>query len=566
MAVGDDENPARYDLGGYTRSVATDSAEAQRWFDQGLLWRYGFNHEAALRAFGRAADADPGCAMAHWGVAWANGPFYNRSWSDYPPEERRAALTDAHRAATRGLSLSASGPPVERALIEALVARYPQSDVADIATLERWQDDYVAAMRGVHARFPDDLDVAGLFVEAMMNRTPWALWDTATGRPAAEADTDESVHVLAEGIARAQATGGSHPALDHLQVHVLEMSPDPAAALPAADRIRESAPDAGHLLHMPSHIDVQLGRYREALAASDRAIAADRRYVAREGSRNFFTSSRCHNLHLKAYASMLAARWDDAISAADELLTNLPADLLRWAPPPLGHWLEGFVPMRLHVLVRFGKWRQLCEHPLPDDGDVYLTTTPFTHYARGVAHAALGEVDEAEAEQRAFSAAYERVPEDRWFFTNPARGLLAIAEAMLDGEIAYRRSDHDLAFARLRDAIDLADQLPYDEPWGWMQPVRHALGALLLEQGKLEEAAATYRADLGLTDDAPRVARHPNNPWALHGLAECLGRLGEQNERVAISSALDEARTLSDIDVTASCFCRSDVPERGCCD
>jgi tetratricopeptide (TPR) repeat protein len=557
--------PAFYDLGSYTWSVATRSDEAQRWFDQGLLWRYGFNHEAALIAFAHAAQADPSCAMARWGIAWASGPFYNRAWLDYPPGERRAALADAHAAITSALDLSEGGAAVERAVIEALVVRYPQPEAADVVTLDRWHDEYVAAMRRVHERFPDDLDVTALFAEAMMNRTPWALWDTVTGQPAEGADTEDVLRVLAEGIGRAQATGASHPALDHFQVHALEMSPDPAAALSAADRIRSSAPEAGHLLHMPTHIDVQLGHYGEALVASERAIVADRRYVTREGAHNFFTSSRCHNLHLKVYAAMLAGRWEEAISGADELLANLPADLLRWAKPPLAHWLEGFVPMRLHVLVRFGKWRELTEHPLPDDPDLYLTTTPLAHYARGVAHSALDQVAEAEAEQRAFDAAFARVPEDRYFFTNPARGILAIAEAMLDGEIAYRRGDHDRAFTQLRRAVDRDDRLPYDEPWGWMQPVRHALGALLLEQGRIEEAAATYRADLGLSDDAPRVARHPNNPWALQGLAECFERLGARDELAAITPARTAARALADIDPEVSCYCRRDSADRGCC-
>jgi tetratricopeptide (TPR) repeat protein len=504
-----------YDLGPHSRPVSTSSAAAQEWFDQGLNWRYGFNWEAAIDCFARSASEDPACAMAHWGVAYALGPYYSRPWEGFPPAELQQALARAHEALGATRADGAAADETERALIEAMAERCPSPKPADFETMGHWNDRYADAMRRVHARFPDDLDVAALFAEAMMIRTPWQLWDPRTGVPMERADTLEVVDVLECALARAAAAGVKHPMLLHLYVHAIEMSPHPERALAAAHALRTLAPDAGHMLHMPSHIDVQIGQYAAAIEATDRAITVDRRYAAKEGVFNFYTSSRCHNLHLKIYASMLAGRYAPAIEAADELVANLPAELLRSPNMPLADTLEGFLPIPLHVMVRFGKWRELTEQPLPDDLQLYCVTAAFTHYARGIAHAALGEIDEAEAEQRGFEHASARVPETRMFFNIRSVDLLAIARAMLEGEIAYREQAFDAAFSSLRRAVELDDNLPYSEPWGWMQPVRHALGALLLEQGRVDEAAAVYRADLGLDESAPRVARHPDNVWAL---------------------------------------------------
>ncbi|WP_287179873.1 hypothetical protein [Mesorhizobium sp.] len=471
-----------YDLGPHSRRVSTSSAAAQQWFDRGLNWRYGFNFEAASDCFARSASEDPACAMAHWGVAYSFGPYYSRRREDFPPAELEKALARAHEALNAARADRAAADETERALIEAMAERCPSPRPADFETMGHWNDGYAAAMRRVHARYPDDLDVAALFAEAMMIRTPWQLWNPRTGDPIERADTFEIVDVLESGLARAEAAGVKHPMLLHLYVHAIEMSPHPERALAAADALRTLAPDAGHMLHMPSHIDVQISQYSAAIDATDRAIAADRRYAAKEGAFNFYTSSRCHDLHLKIYASMLAGRYASAIEAADELAANLPAELLRLSNPPLADWLEGFVPMRLHVMVRFGKWRELTEEPLPDDPELYCVTTALTHYARGVAHAAVGEVDEAAAEQRRFEDAASAIPETRMFFNIRYVDILAIARAMLAGEIAYRKQAVDVAFNSLRRAVELEDDLPYSEPWGWMQPVRHALGALLLEK------------------------------------------------------------------------------------
>ena len=223
----------------------------------------------------------------------------------------------------------------------------------------------------------------------------------------------------------------------------------------------------------------------------------------------------------------------------------------------MADWLEGFVPMRLHVLVRFGAWDELIATPLPHDPELYCVTTAMTHYGRAVAYAATSRIAEARAEREAFhAAAVARVPESRYLFNNTCLDILAVAAAMLDGELAYREGKYDEAFAHLRRAIELDDTLPYDEPWGWMQPARHAYGALLLEQGRVTEAEAVYRADLGLDGTLPRACHHPGNVWALHGYHECLVRLGKQEQARIIGQQLELAAAAADGPVTASCACR----------
>ena len=546
---------AYYDLGGYTRPVTTASAEAQTWFDRGLAWCYGFNHEEADRCFRLAAEADPGCAMAQWGVAYAIGPNYNKDWEAFDEEELRQAFATARAALDRASELAGPATPVERALIEALAARHPSAQPPeDCAVLS---DAYADAMRAVYERFGDDLDVASLFAEALIGRTPWQLWSLDTGEPAEGADTDEAIAVLEAAMATAERSGaGPHPGLLHMYVHAMEMSPTPERALPAADRLRDLVPDAGHLQHMPTHIDVLCGNYRDVVAWNERAIAADRVYVEHRGPVNFYTLYRCHNLHFKVYGAMFLGRQEAALEAAAELQAALPEELLRVEQPPMADLLEGFVAMRLHVLVRFGMWEELINQPFPADPDLYLTTTAMLHYARGVAQAATGDLDGADRERERLAAATARVPDTRYLFNNTCLDLLAVASAMLDGEIEYRRGNHDLAFEHLRRAVDLDDHLPYDEPWGWMQPTRHALGALLLEQNRVEEAEAVYRADLGIDGTLARACQHPDNVWSLHGFHECLVRLGRLDEAAIVEPRLRMAQALATVPVRSSCYCR----------
>lgn len=544
-----------YDLGEYTFPVTTNSPEAQIWFDRGLIWRYAFNHEAAIECFRNAIERDPGCAMAHWGIAYAGGPYYNRPWDDFTDAELAETLVSAHHAIKTALALTGRTTPVETALIEALGRRYPSDQVPEHALLSSWEDAYAGAMRVVYERFPHEPDVCALFAEAMMNRTPWQLWDLDSGEPAAGADTLEIVSVLEQAL----RMDPPHPAVLHFYIHAMEMSPHPERALKAADDLRDAAPDAGHFLHMPSHIDILCGDYHAALVANNRAITADRRYLEREGPGNFYTLSRCHDYHFKIYAAMFLGQSRPALEAADEMVATIPEEVLREATPPMADWLEGFVPMKAHVLVRFGRWREVLAEALPDDPDLYPVTTAILHYAKGVARAVLGEIAAAESERRRFEEAVARVPPTRKFFNNWYVDILAIAAEMLKGEIEYRSGDHDDAFAHLRAAVALNDGLPYDEPWGWMQPPRHALGALLLEQGRVDEAFEVYRTDLGLDTASHRTSRHPDNVWSLLGYVECLHRLGRHADAAAAQNRLDLAMARADPQIQTSCFCRLGV-------
>jgi tetratricopeptide (TPR) repeat protein len=544
----------QFDLGSFAREVSSPSGEAKLWFDRGLVWSYAFNHEEAIRCFERAIEADETFALAHWGVAYAAGPNYNKQWDAFDEVDLHRSLARAHAAAKRAEELADHSSPVERDLISALQARYPSPEPAE--DLSRWTTAYAEAMGEVYIAHPDDLDVVALYADALLNVTAWSLWDLETGEPAEGARTAEARRVLEAALARPE--GYKHPGLLHFYIHLMEMSPWPEAATDAADALRGLAPDAGHLVHMPSHIDVLTGDYDRVISDNSRAVVADDRYVEIAGRRNFYSLYRAHNHHFRIYGAMFAGRRALALEAADALAASIPEDLLRVEVPPMADWLESFVPMRLHVLVRFGLWEQIIAEPLPRDQDLYCVTTALTHYARGVALAATFRVADAEEQREQFIAAVARVPESRYLFNNTARDILAVAGAMLDGEIDYRRGAYDDAWANLRRAIALDDNLPYDEPWGWMQPTRHAYGALLLEQGDLKTAAAVYAADLGFDATLPRACQHPNNVWSLHGYHECLLRLGRTDDAAAVRPQLDRALDRADVEITSSCFCRTE--------
>lgn len=552
-----------YNLGSYARAITTDSADARRWFDRGLVWAYAFNHDEAVICFDRALECDPALAIARWGIAYAVGPNYNKAWDAFDPVD----LGDSLRRAREELRLAAEGrlSEVERGLVDALVRRFPTADPDDAPALAAGGADYADAMVELAQRFPDDVDVLTLAADALVNLTAWALWDTRTGEPAPGSRVVEAKLLLESVLAT--EVGRAHPGALHFYLHLMEMSAQPEQALLAADLLRDLVPDAGHLLHMPSHIDVLCGDYHASVVANLRAVEADRRFVAERGPLNFYSLYRAHDLHFVVYSAMFSGQSAIALSAADELAGQLTPEVLSIASPPMADWLEAFVPLRVHVLIRFGRWEDLIAEPLPADPELYCTTAATIHYGRGVALAATGRLAEARAEQVAFAAAYAAIPESRYLFNNTSRDILAVAEAMLEGEISYRAGDYEGAFASLRRAIGLDDALPYDEPWGWMQPTRHAYGALMLEQNRVAEAAEVYAADLGLDATLSRPCRHPQNPWSLHGYRECLQRLGRTAEADLIAQQLDVAAARADVPITASCACRLEVDAagHGCC-
>ncbi|HUE46054.1 MAG TPA: hypothetical protein VMO81_07385 [Aestuariivirgaceae bacterium] len=535
-----------YNLGTHSRPVSTSSVGAQTWFDRGLVWLYGYNHVAAIDCFERAIEADPACAMAHWGVAQSVGPNYNKPWETFEPAEKEKSLAKGRAAIAAAMSANGASA-AERALIEAVGHRYPETTVEDIAP---WNDAFAEAMRGVYRAFPGDLDIAALFAEAMMNRTPWKLWDLPTGQPADGADTIEAMEVLERALG--QDGAWEHPGLLHFYIHLMEMSPHPERALRHGDRLSTLVPDAGHLLHMGTHIDVLCGDYHSVMDRNMRAIEADRRWLEREGPDNFYSVYRCHNYHFRIYGAMFLGQPTAALETADELASKLPEHVLR----PMADWFEAFVPMKQHVFIRFGMWTEILAQPLPADAGLYAMTTALMRYARTVALANLGDLAAAEAERDAFLAAQAAVPESRMLFNNTCEDILKIAEQMMLGEMEYHKGNVEAAFEHLRRAVHFDDTLPYDEPWGWMQPARHALGALLLEQGRLDEAEAVYRADLGLDATLARACQHPQNVWSLHGLHECLTRRGEEVEAHHVKLQLDRAAARAEVPIRASCYCR----------
>lgn len=540
-----------YNLGTYSRRITTGSDEAQLWFDRGLVWLYAYNHDAAIACFRKVLEADPACAMAHWGIAASSGPNYNQPWDGMEPDER-AETVSISRDAIKASQDAADGlSPVEAALINAIAKRIPDEPVEDIAP---WLDAYADAMRAVHRAHPEDPDVAALFAEAMMNRTPWQLWDLSTGKPAEGADTEEAREVLERALQLPDAW--EHPGLLHFYIHLMEMSPTPEAALRHGDRLSTLVPDAGHLIHMGTHIDVLCGDYQNVVARNSRAIEADRKWLEREGAENFYTVYRCHNYHFKIYGAMFLGQPKPALAAADELVETLPKEpTLR----KMADWFEAFVPMKMHVLIRFGLWDEILASELPEDSELYAMTVALMRYARTVALANKGDIAAAEAEREKFDAAHRAVPDSRMLFNNTCQDILKVAEAMMLGEIEYKKGNREAAFGHLRRSVELDDTLPYDEPWGWMQPTRHALGALLLDAGRYDEAEAVYRADLGLDHTLARACQHPENLWSLHGLHECLTRRGEAVEALHVKRLLHRALARAEVPVRASCYCRNAV-------
>ncbi len=542
-----------FDLGTYSRRISTDSDDAQRWFDRGLIWTYSYNHELAIECFQKALEYDPGCAMAHWGVAYAAGPNYNYEWWMMDDASKAEALGLAWDSTQAALGQIDGITPPERALIEALPARYPQRE--PIEDQAPWNDDFAVAMKTVYEAHPDDLEVVTIYAESILNQTPWKMWDIWNNTAAEGAGTLEAQQVLERFVDTPE--GRRHPGILHIYVHLMEMSPTPEKALTAGDHLRELVPDAGHLIHMPTHIDIQCGHYRDTLYWNQKGVEADLKIAELQGRMNFYTGYRVHNYHFAIYGAMFLGQYEPAMAAANEMIDEIPVALLQEESPPMADFLESYISMKTHVQIRFGRWRDLIAEPLPEDRDLYCNTTAMLHYAKSVAHAALDEVGEAEAERAKFFDARARVPESRYLHNVRCVDLLDIAEQMLEGELEYRRGNHDTAFAHLDKAIELEDALPYDEPWGWIQPVRHALGALTLEQGRIDRAEQAYREDLGLAGNLPRACIHPDNIWSLKGLDECLRRrdAGDTAEAKMIRQRLELAASRSDLPVGASCHC-----------
>jgi tetratricopeptide (TPR) repeat protein len=559
----------RFNLGAHSRTVSTRSPDAQRWFDMGLNWCFAFNKGEGVKCFRKALEFDPECVMAHWGIAYGAGPFYNMTWRDHGEEEANAAtrLACEHIEKARGLAHRATD--VENRLVETLSHRVQKPHAVRPEDYDRWDDDYAAALRRLYYRYRDDRDVVALFVEALIMRTPRRLWDVKSGLPATNSGVLEALEVCERAIAEADQRGlTTHPALPHLHIHILEMSNEPERAKASAAALATLCPDAGHMNHMPGHVHVLCGEYQQAKTASERAIAANEVYLAYAGLLTPYTTACAHDLLLMMHTCMFMGRYGDSIGAANKLRAMLTKEVLSVkGRPKFATSLEGYYSMSVHVMVRFGRWRDIIDAPLPDDPELYPVSTAMHHYAKGVAHASLKQFEAADRERALFHESLKRIPPQRKVFNNTALSILSVGEKMLDGELAYHKGDHEAAYAHLREAVDRDDNLEYIEPWAWMHPPRHALAALLAEQGHYGEAEEVYRDDLGLSGRVQRCAQHPDNVWALHGLAECLQQRGELGELAVVKRKLASAMALADVPITSSCMCRTSARSQpnDCC-
>lgn len=512
--------PLFEDIGALHHPVTTASQLAQRYFDQGLRLVYAFNHDEARRAFQEAARTDPGLAMARWGIALTLGPNINQP-ADAARE--RAAFEAVEEA--RALAVSASER--ERAYIDALAERHAATPGRDRAALDR---AYASAMRELARRFPDDLDAGVLFAEALMDLRPWDLW-THDGRP--QPETDEIVSTL-EGVLRRDP---EHIGANHYYIHAVEASRAPERALPSAERLGGLAPGAGHLVHMASHIFVRVGRYADASDANEQAVLADRRYIRERRPEGIYPMMYFpHNLHFLSVSASMEGRSAVAVRAARELTAAVPDHNVRHMP-----MLEMFRPALLFALVRFGRWDDVLAEPAPPPELRY--TTGIWRYARGRALAAAGRHDDAAREAAVLRAIASESPDDATIGRNRAKDLLEIASLVVEGQIASERGDTGAAARMLEEAARVEDDLRYFEPPDWPEPVRHTLGAVLLEAGRARDAEATYREDL---------RQNPQNGWALCGLERSLRAQGKEEEADAAHARFKLAWARADVRLSGS--------------
>ncbi len=478
--------------GNWHHPVSTKNAQAQAFFDQGLRQIYAFNHAEAMRSFQRAGELDPKMAMAFWGIAEAVGPNYND-----PASEDRFA--QAHAAIEKAQALAADASESDKAYIDALAKRFPadpKSDLRDAA--EQYRD----AMRNLVKRFPDDLDAATLFAEAGMNLHPWGLW-RPDGAP--EEGTEEIVATL-ESVIRREP---NHLGAIHYYIHCVEASNSPERALAGANRLAELAPAAGHIVHMPAHIYIRTGDYEAALKTNQKAALADQAYIKGGTAEGMYPMMYySHNLHFIAMAAAMNGNYLESRRGAQLLAANVGPHV-KEVPP-----LEGFMTVPLAVEVRFHKWSEILKAPQPDAA--MKTATVFWHFARGLALAGTGKLDEAEAEHKIVGDAQEKTSPDAIFqmpINNKTKDILKIAENVLGAKISLTKNDMDATVNQLRAAVAVQDGLKYDEPQDWFYPVRESLGAVLLKIGDYAGAEEVFRADL---------ERNPRNPRSLFGLEQAL--------------------------------------------
>ena len=514
--------PRLQNLGNHKFPVTTDSTRAQLFFNQGMMLTYGFNHAEASRSFREAARLDPNCAMTYWGMALVLGPNINMAMA---PETE----PQAYELIQKAVSLKEYASEKEKAYIDALAVRYSGEKKPDSKALDR---AYVKAMRDLHNRYPADLDAATLYAEAVMDLRPWNYW-TRDMKPYPE--TDEVMRVLESVLAR----NSNHPGAIHLYIHTVELGrPDLAEA--AAERLWTLAPGAGHLVHMPSHIFRRIGRYHDASRSNQDAVAADEDYIVQCRAQGVYPLAYYpHNIHFLWDSATMEGRSAIAIEAARKSAARIPEGA--WREIPL---LHQFLVAPLFAYTRFGEWEAILSEPRPPEDSLFWNGV--WHYARGMAFAATGKLNEANHELDSLRSITAQKSLDGYrvtFSRNGAKAILEIANEVLAGELAAKRGYHDLAIARLHRAILLEDNLIYNEPPDWHVPARQALGAVLLESGRPAEAESIYWQDL---------SRNRENGWTLFGLMQSMRAQGKTEQAALVEDRFHKAWNRADVTLTAS--------------
>ena len=582
--------PTDYDFGvpenySFASNITCADEKTSQMFVLGYGHMLNYNHEEAIACFMKCTELDPNCAMAWWGIAYCVSSNYN--WAP--------GLGSGYDAIQQGLAVMGHCTELEQDLITALSTRHTKEarDSADPSVLNMGNSPelniaFAEAMAPIYEKYKGNLDVTAIYVEALMNLKAWQLWDknTKTGEITPADDNTLLLVKIMEDTFEQYDEAKVHPALCHLYCHALELSPFPERALPAADVLRTRMPGLGHLVHMPSHIDAWVGQWKEAIECNIAAVEADDKYVELTGNESqFYKFYRMHNHHFVVWCAMFDGQYETALKYARKAVDTLPVGdenggvkfMLAGIIPMGAIFLESYVTMPWHVMIRFGKWEEIINEPMYDDKDAFPATIATQHYARGVAFASMGLVPEAEAEQALFKEALQnpalvgRMMHNNFMYQDPNEGpsILNVNASILEAEIEYRRQylakmdgkEHDFtaAFEELRRGVDLSLNLAYNEPWGQMQPVRHILGALLLEQGHIEEAEQVYRDDIALWKD---------NMWGLLGLKLCLEAKGDTTgELEKVTKLFTERSSRADIIPTRTCYCAQQVvkDDCGCC-
>jgi tetratricopeptide (TPR) repeat protein len=511
-----DTVPLYTNLGSHHKPISTRVPATQQYFDQGLRLVYGFNHAEAIRSFTRAAELDPTCAMCYWGIALAYGPHVNAPMD-------AASGGAAYAAAQKALALTLHATASERAYIEAVAQRYEATPPADQTRLDK---SYSRAMERVATTYADDLDAATLYAESLMDLRPWNYWKP-DGTP--YPGTDEIVRQLKRVITR----NPNHPGACHYYIHAVE-AVNPQAAVPCAERLAQLMPGEGHMVHMPAHIYIRVGRWNDAVEANQHAIHTDEAFIEGQHPMGVYPLAYYpHNIHFLAFASTMAGRSAQAIEASNVLTAKVNVDAARQVG-----MLQEMLPYHVLTLTTFGKWDEVLAEPLPP-ADIRFSYA-MAQYARGVAHAAKGQWAEAQAALDTVTAINATTSEGA-----DGKTALSIAVHSLSGEIATRRGDLDAATNYFRKAAKIEDAGLYFEPPKWYYPIRHSLGATLLKAGQHAEAEQVYREDL---------RRFPENGWSLFGLTQALRGQGKNTEAAAAEARFRQAWANTDVTLTASRF------------